>query len=919
MMKMRFLLIAIFTSFISSIYSQELSDGGVAFSVPVRNSFKFNRYVLNPTFSFVRESNSYISLVNKRQWLQFENPPQTFMFGYTGRLKENQGASLGLFQQNIGKFTVFGGMINFAQNVNINDDNNLTFGLNAAYVQTGLNTSGLIVNSTNDVLISNFPSTSTITIIPGINYGTSFLDFGVSLNNLVIYNLTTNQIVKNDPSTSIIAHFLYTGYMNSYGLFDQAKFSGLIRGEISDNQNIFSGIAHLSLQKGFWGQVGYNTQYGVSGGIGFNITKNICIEYNYEKGLSNFADFGSTHEFLFAYRFNKKSYYYSDSDEDEALFQQQKFVKASNTPKITPTKTVVDKDASAKKQAENERIRLEREAAALKVRKDAEALKAEKDAKELKERETARSIAERQANDLLKEAEAFKQQQIESKKSVELKQNEAKAKAEQERLAKEAAAKEAKLAAEEKAKAEQERLAKEAAEKQAKLAAEAKAKAEQERLAKEAAEKQAKLAAEEKAKAELERLTKEAAEKQAKLAAEAKAKAELERLTKEAAEKQAKLAAEAKAKAEQERLAKEAAAKEAKLAAEAKAKAEQERLAKEAAEKQAKLAAEAKAKAEQERLAKETAAQEAKLAAEEKERLRLEQLNNKPNDEIAKNIENVSKNIEGTKIIQEDLIDKLKEKIASKQLQLDNLKQENDLKDKGIVSAPKEFVSTANENKELEKIKSELEAINQNQNDMIDKYTDLYDQRVKSGFSKKDEWNQLYLRKIEEIKLEQKQLAETNKNLLDTLDKVKLETEIERKRRIKLAVYQSDDQKFNQDMASFENIKNTTPYSSSKLNTSDLDFGDVSTSMQILKDIKNTKSGYYLIIASHTDVNKRDDFAKKVVATGDKNINFFYDIKLSKYYIYTEVFDTLEQARQAIESKRSNAFTSKMNIIKIEN
>src|SRR5210317_1964919 len=63
---------------IQQIHSQE--DGVVAFTLPVRNSLKFNKYAINPTFSFVREQNAHISFTNKREWAQFDNPPQTYLF-----------------------------------------------------------------------------------------------------------------------------------------------------------------------------------------------------------------------------------------------------------------------------------------------------------------------------------------------------------------------------------------------------------------------------------------------------------------------------------------------------------------------------------------------------------------------------------------------------------------------------------------------------------------------------------------------------------------------------------------------------------------------------------------------------------------------------------------------------------------------
>ena len=89
------------------------------------------------------------------------------------------------------------------------------------------------------------------------------------------------------------------------------------------------------------------------------------------------------------------------------------------------------------------------------------------------------------------------------------------------------------------------------------------------------------------------------------------------------------------------------------------------------------------------------------------------------------------------------------------------------------------------------------------------------------------------------------------------------------------------------------------------LTEDDLDFGEtLSSNIQIVKDVANAESGYYLVIAVHTDVEKRDDFLTKVVATGEEDIDFFYDVNTSKYYIYYNKFDSIRNATNALESKR---------------
>ena len=59
-----------------AIYSQ--NNAIASFDLPLNNSFKFNKYLINPTFSFVREEYSAINFYNRRQWSQFENPPQVY-------------------------------------------------------------------------------------------------------------------------------------------------------------------------------------------------------------------------------------------------------------------------------------------------------------------------------------------------------------------------------------------------------------------------------------------------------------------------------------------------------------------------------------------------------------------------------------------------------------------------------------------------------------------------------------------------------------------------------------------------------------------------------------------------------------------------------------------------------------------------
>ncbi|NIK91697.1 type IX secretion system membrane protein PorP/SprF [Mangrovimonas sp. CR14] len=811
-----------------STFAQE-DDGVVSLAFPVRNSLTFNQYTVNPTFSFVRQQYKYISFYNKRQWVSFEDAPLTYLGSYSGRFRENIGLGVGVFQQNYGVLTTFGGVLNFAYNARMSADNNLTFGLNVGAYQSGLN-SGKVVSNFPDPSLDNIPSNFLVSVTPGINYGTAFLDFGVALNNLVLYNVNTSEMIKNNPDQSILAHIMYTGYMDTRGFFDQTKFSGIIKSEFREDQTILSGTAMLTVPAGIWGQIGYNTLYGVHGGLGLNITNNILIEYNYEKSMGDYSEFGSSHAITLAYKFeNKERYHYSREDRVSALISTDKKRKPatkSNKPRKKPTTAVATTGAEAKAKADVE------------AKLAAEAL--------------AKAEAEEQAR---LAAEALAKAEAE----------------EQARLAAEAQAEEqARLAAEAQAQAE--------AEEQARLAAEAQAQAE--------AEEQARLAAEAQAQAQ--------AEEQARLAAEAQAQAE--------AEEQARLAAEAQAQAQAE--------EQARLAAEALAQAQ--------AEEQARLAAEAQAQAEAE--------EQARLAAEEQARLAAEALKAKEivppaiNNQLGDAMEAARKNTEASKMEQDELLNKLREAVAVKDQDLKDLKRENDLSEQGIYQDPKPFKSATEENRKIEGIKADLNRQITARNEEIRRLETLYDQIQETDTIQLDEMVLFYKKEIKKLKSEQMVAVQAKADLESQLETIKIATDYEKKRRIKRAVYNNDEDRYQQDRAALKRIRENTAMSDSELKPEDLDFGEErSSNIQILKNIKGVDNGYYAILAVHDDVAKRDEFLRKVVAYGRDDIDFFFDVNTNKYYIYYQKFDDIQSANKAVSSKGSQPYNNKISLVKIEN
>lgn len=1092
-MKIKALYIIVLFCSINTIIAQ--TAGLVSFDIPARNSLKFNKFVINPTFSFVREDQSFITLYNKTQWTDVENPPQTYFLSYSGKFREDNGIAIGVFRQNYGVFSTFGAITNFARNVSLSSDSNLTFGLNLGYLNSGINT-GLVVTNDVDPTLQALGSSSSVNISPGINYGTATIDIGVTANSVVNYNFGTSEIVSGDPKQSVAAHFMYTGYIYQGGFFENSKFSTLVRGDLQKGKTVVSGLFLFDVPKAGWFQAGYNNLNGVSAGLGLKVAKKIFVGYNVEKSLGQFADFGLSHEIVLAYKLRGYDVY----EDSKPIVKAKKNTKSKTEIANTKSEVQLKKDElaaqarariaaraaeakakaeaarllrenlaneaklkndpAAKALAEAERLRKLKEAADAKLAADAEAERIRKE----KEVQNAKSLAENAAKlkadaegeRLRKAKEVADAKLINEARLREQAAAEAKARAEEERLRKLREAADAKTKAEIDAKlkadaaAEAARKAKEAADAKANADARAKADAEAERIrkAKEAADAKAiadakasadakakadaeaerlrklnedtdaKLAAENrlkaqaeaeaKAKAEEERLRKlredadaktkaeidaklkadaaaEAARKASEAAAEkaiadakAKADAEAERLrkTKEAADAKAiadaKAVADAKAKADAdaERARKSKEAADAKALADAKAKeaadAERARIAKEAADAKAiadakakeaaeaervrrakaladaKAIADAKAKAdaEEERVRNAKEAADAKIAADlaaknkaaadakavadaEAERLRrIEEENAKK--EVSKSVED--KRLDDMIQVNEDAnnnqakaLSKLEAIRAEKNKELNDLINENNLSDKGIVSEPKAFKSVSAANRELESLKLEMLENARTQGNLISQAEAAYNERLKKIPNKNDAINIDFQKRIDKLKADKRDTDKQNADLLTELERIKALTEIERKRRIKRATFEDTKDIYNKDRAALRAIKETTTKTNQVFKPEDFDYGDNNqANTQIFKKLENVPDGFYLVVASHREEAKRDEFVKKAIQAGQSNIDFFYNQSQSKYYIFYQKFDSIEEANQAMQGKGNKPFNGKMVVIKVE-
>ncbi|WP_422349583.1 PorP/SprF family type IX secretion system membrane protein [Flagellimonas sp.] len=277
----------------------------VVYDVPSQNLLKFNRFLINPTFSTVREDKSYINLFHRNQSVSFDDNNQVYFLSYSGRVSDRSGVGLSLFTNREGLFNNFGVHANYAYGIRLSPKSNFTFGANISYYQSSFNQDRANALD-NDPFLNSLESSSLVLFQPGFNLSFGNFDFGGYAENLFDYNLKSSESVTEFDEKTFSGHLQYTHtFENAAGILEQARLMPLARARVTGQNDVtLGGNLILDLPKLGWIQAGYDDFYGASAGLGFNLNKNLSIGYTVEKGLSsNFENFGVSHEVSLAYSF----------------------------------------------------------------------------------------------------------------------------------------------------------------------------------------------------------------------------------------------------------------------------------------------------------------------------------------------------------------------------------------------------------------------------------------------------------------------------------------------------------------------------------------------------------------------------------------------------------------------------------------
>lgn len=249
-----------------------------------QNLTEYNSSLLNPSYSLWLNNPSSVAMWARWQWQTYDADPTSLFVNYTAKLNDVSAVGVGFFQQNTGIFLNTGAVLNYAYNIQLSETAFLGVGLNLFAFQQKLADQRFFVPNPIQTSITN---DFIIQAAPGINLNIDRFNIGLVSENLFDYNLSTNER-NSDPGDRMFLALASYDFPISILKSDEKSVlrPSLYYKTIPGVDNQF-GVQSLLTTNKYWAQAGYNSFYGVSGGIGGRFFKRFSIGALVEIGTSS--------------------------------------------------------------------------------------------------------------------------------------------------------------------------------------------------------------------------------------------------------------------------------------------------------------------------------------------------------------------------------------------------------------------------------------------------------------------------------------------------------------------------------------------------------------------------------------------------------------------------------------------------------
>lgn len=295
---------------------------------PVYNSFMINPYLYNPAEA--ASDYFYVFFNHRQQWTGIDGSPVLSTINVNTLINETFtgiGAKASNFSRGILRTTDFA--FTYAHGIPLGEENAMFFGLSGGAISNSIDFTKINADDLDDPALTGYLANN---IQPAASFGmlirsSSGLNFGISLPQLFA------------PAFNSDSHFSATGFTpfdNAYvSLYYRKKTEGKVVNRRSQGvrkrvrtsggyaplelyaiykyasvgTNQFEVAGKLNLSDNFWLGAGYRQAYGLTGHLGFALSK-FLISYSYEPGNQPETGFSTgTHEIQLGLRLGEEKHY----------------------------------------------------------------------------------------------------------------------------------------------------------------------------------------------------------------------------------------------------------------------------------------------------------------------------------------------------------------------------------------------------------------------------------------------------------------------------------------------------------------------------------------------------------------------------------------------------------------------------------
>ncbi|MCK0191804.1 PorP/SprF family type IX secretion system membrane protein [Arenibacter sp. F20364] len=250
------------------------------------NITEFNSSLFNPVFSLDRNNPESIAWWSRYQWQTIDGDPTSMFLNYSRKINTQSSIGVGFIQNNTGVFLNTGGVLNYAYAFDLGNNMQLSVGLNVFGFNSEIADDRY--NPNPEISIPQLELSKNAFIMqfaPGVRFSVDGFSVGFNAENLFDYNFSTNKSASESDEKIYIGMVDYRLPVTLFSGVDNAYLLPMLYVKSVPYGDTQVGLNALLSSNKFWVQGGYNSFYGISGGLGGRFFKHLSLGVLIEAGL----------------------------------------------------------------------------------------------------------------------------------------------------------------------------------------------------------------------------------------------------------------------------------------------------------------------------------------------------------------------------------------------------------------------------------------------------------------------------------------------------------------------------------------------------------------------------------------------------------------------------------------------------------